>query len=352
MKNDSEILVVLDVEGPQVLNDIAFETTVELAKHCSLGGEIGREFYKRISNIDDIWGIFHKIPCDPSYSPGHTLKVMLPFFVAMAATEKELYQIARKNLRIVPDIKEVLAALQKNYEVWMISTSYDWFIRAYCDYVDFPFDHTYCTKVENYEQTLITIDEHTLLLLFMEHTATLAPIIEYDHKTGEIAPDHQRCYDTITKFVWETIYKTPLGNLLRTVRPIGQTQKIEALKEIKRRTGFLKKNIMYVGDSITDEEVMRWLKKEGLTMAFNGKGRVCDLSDLMYIGESAIAILQVARNFAEHGRDATLKYHYNTPQDTISGVIAAVTKENIKELKTRSEKTRKEFRGEHIGTLT
>lgn len=352
MKNDSEILVILDVEGPQTLGDIAFETTIELAKLCGLGEEIGREFYKRISNIDDIWGVFHKIPCDPSYSPGHTLKVMLPFFVAMAATEKELCQIARENLRVVPDIKEVLAALQRHYEVWMISTSYDWFIQAYCDYVDFPFDHTYCTRVENYEQTLITKEQHALLLRFMEHTATLAPIIEYDHKTGEIAPDHQKCYDTITKFVWETIYNMPLGNLLRTVRPIGQAQKIEAAKEIRQQKKFLKAKVMYVGDSITDEGVMRWLKKVGLTMAFNGKGRVCDLSDLMFIGKSATAILQVARNFAEHGRDITLNCHYNTPQNIFGGVIAAVTKENIKELKTRSEKMRKEFRGEHIGALT
>ena len=351
MRNDGEILVILDVEGPQTLGDNAFETTVELAKLYGLSEEIGREFYKRISNIDDIWGIFHKIPCDPSYSPGHTLKVMLPFFAAMGATKEELYRIARENLRIVPDIKKVLAVLQKKYEVWMISTSYYWFIRAYCDYVDFPFDHTYCTKVENYEQTPIAKKQRELLLRFMENVATM-PVIEYDHQTGEITPDHQECYDIITKFIWETIYNMPLGNLLRTVRPIGQTQKTEALGKIKQKTGFPKRKIMYVGDSITDEGAMEWLRGIGLTMAFNGKGRVCDISDLMFIGESAIAILQVAENFAEYGRDTTLNYCYSTPQNTIGGVITAVTRKNIKKLKQQSEKMRKDFRGEHIGALT
>lgn len=347
----SDILVALDNEGPQTLNDNAQENTVALAKECGLGEQFGVEFYKRLSNIDDIWGDFHRIAKDPSYSSGHTLKVILPFYRAMGATSQWLYDFARRSLRIVPNIDDVLTTLSRKYNVWMISTSYEFFIRAFCDKVGFDFAKVRCTFVKEFDEIPITHYELALLLTFMEEVAKM-PVIEYDGKTGEVILDHQVYYDRFTSFIWNTVYTMPVGELLRIVHPVGQAQKREAVEEICREFGVPKSKVIYVGDSQTDVQVVEGLRGEGLTMMFNGKGRVCSISDIMYIGEDARAIKEVADLFAERGRQGVIDYYTLPREAECGGLIAAVAPENIGELEQRSVKKRKEFRGVHIGELT
>lgn len=351
MTKKSNILIALDNEGPQTLNDNAQENTVALAEKCGLGEQVGVEFYKRLSNIDDIWGDFHRIPKDPSYSSGHTLKVVLPFYKAMGADSQGLYEFAGKNLRIVPNIDGVLDSLSRKYNVWIISTSYEFFIRAFCDKVGFDFARACCTFVPRFDEIPITKEESAMLLDFMKEVAAM-PVIEYDGKTGEVIPEHQVYYDRFTNFIWETVYNMPVGEMLRIVHPVGQAQKREAVEDICQEFKVPRERVMYGGDSQTDVQVVEWLQKEGLTMMFNGKGRVCSLSDIMYIGEDARVIEEVADLFAERGRQGVID-HYMPPREaSCGGVLAAVTPENIGELEPMSVKKRKEFRGIHIGELT
>jgi len=345
------IWVFVDNEGPCTPNDNAQENTVALAKECGLGEEIGVAFYKRLSNIDDIWGDFHRIPKDPTYSSGHTLKVVLPFYKAMGANSHWLYDFAKASLRVVPNIGDVLITLSRKYNVWMVSTSYEFFIRAFCDKVGFDFAKACCTLVKGFDEIPVTSQESIMLRSFMEEVAKM-PLVEYDGKTGEVIPEHQAHYQRFTDFVWGIVYNLPVGKLLRTVLPIGQTQKREAIEEISQKLGLLKERAMYVGDSQTDVQCVEWLKGGGLTMMFNGKGRVCSLSDIMYIGEDAGAIEEVAELFAERGRQGVIDYYTPRRKEKCGGLLAAVTSENIDELEPMSVKKRKEFRGIAIGELT
>lgn len=340
-----------DVEGPQTLNDNAQENTVALAKQCGFGEQVGIEFYKRMSVIDDIWGDFRKIPKDPTYSSGHTLKVVLPFYKAMGATSQWLYEFAKESIRAVPNIAGVLKSLDNKYNVRLISTSYDFFIRAFCDLVGFDFGKAFCTQVEKFDEISITKGEAEILKSFMEEVATW-PVIQYDEKTGEAYPWHQKYYDLITGFIWEFVYHLPVGQFLKSVYPIGQQQKREILIWTVQKFNIPREKIFFVGDSQTDVGCVQYLQGTGLTMMFNGKGKVCDKSDLMYIGESAKAIEEVADLFAEHGREWVIG-HYTPPrQPEYGGLISAVTPQNLNQLKEMSVKKRKEFRGVHIGELT
>lgn len=346
-----KIWCFFNVEGPQVLNDNAFEATVALAKQCGLGEKIGTDFFQRMSVIDDIWGDFHRISKDPTYSSGHTLKVVLPFFKAMGATFLWLYGFAQKSLRVVPNIDTVLATLSRKYNVRMISTSYDWFVAAFCDQVGFDLTKVYCTRVERFDEIQINEEEAILLRHFMEEVAQI-PVIEYNKETGEVIPEHQKYYERITKFIWETVYSMSVGEFLRTVQPVGQTQKREAMEGICRKFNVLPEKRMYIGDSQTDVQCVQYIKGKGLSLMFNGKGKVCDDSDIMYIGEDARAIKEVADLFAERGREGVIQ-HYTPPrQAKCGGLLAAVTPQNLEEFKELSIKKRKEFRGVHIGELT
>ncbi|MBZ9569427.1 hypothetical protein KJA16_00710 [Patescibacteria group bacterium] len=349
MKKNS-IWCFLDNEGPQTLNDNAQENMVVLAKQCGLGEQVGIDFYRRISVVDDIWGDFHKIAKDPHYSSGHTLKVSLPFFKAMGATYQWLYEFARRSIRTVPNIAGVLRSLDGKYNVRQISTSYDFFIRAYCDLVGFDFTKSVCTKVPVFDEISISEEDAEVLRAFMKEV-TKWPIIIYDQKTGKVFPPHERYYSCITGFIWEFVYHLQVGTLLQSVHPIGQQQKREILIRAAQKFNIPREKIFYVGDSQTDVGCVQLLKGEGLTMMFNGKGKVCDESDLMYIGEDARIIEEVAYLFDQHGREWVIG-HYTPLRRVKHGLIAAVTPQNLGELKEMSVKKRKEFRGAHIGELT
>ncbi len=372
-----KIWVILDVEGPQVLNDNAQETTVALAKRLeekdprfwqriaseitivpsekekgmTLGEIIGTRLFRFMSGIDDIWGDYHCVPKDPSYSSGHTLKVILPFFRAMGADYKWLYEFARSSIRAVPDIREVLASLDEKYNVRMVSTSYEFFVRAFCDLVGFDFKKAYCTQVPRFDEIGISEYEAMKLLVLMKRVASM-PVIDYNKETGEVVAEHRANYEEVIQFLWETVYAMPVGKLLRIVHPVGQTQKRETLQKIRRRFLVPKKRMMYVGDSQTDVQVVEELAADGLTVMFNGKGRVCSLSNIMYIGEGAGAIKEVADLFAERGRQGVIDYYTPPRKARCGGKLAAVTPKNAKALEEESVDKRKKFRGVHIGELT
>ncbi len=212
-------------------------------------------------------------------------------------------------------------------------------------------DHLYYwLKTSDFNHISINICQLKMLLSFMKEVAQM-PVIEYNQETGEVMPEHQSHYDRITSFIWQTIYNLPIGRFLRAVLPIGQTQKKEDMEAICNQFGVPKGKMMYVGDSQTDVQCVEFLRGCGLTMTFNGKGRVCRISDIMYIGEDARAIEEVAVRFAELGREDTIR-SYSSPEADCGGLLAAVPSEHIKVLHEQSVKKRKEFRGVHIGELT
>lgn len=345
------LCLFLDNEGPCTLNDNAQEITVALVQKIGLGESQGVNFYHNLSTIDDIWGDFKRIPQDPTYSSGHTLKVILPFLKAMGANEEWLMGFARDNLRVVPSIKSVIADLNRDFDLWQISTSYEYFVRAFCDAVEFNFAKTRCTVVKGFDQIPVSEREKGELLAFMLQVANMSTI-EYNKNTGEVKPEHQANYDFITHMIWEVVAKMPAGQLLETVYPVGQAQKREAMVTILNDSRTSMNRAMYVGDSQTDVQCIEYLRDHGLTMMFNGKGRAFELSHIAYIGEDARAIREVARRFAEFGRDGVINFYSSPREAECGGLIASVTPENVDELHNLSVKKRKEFRGVNIGLLT
>lgn len=348
---ENGVWVLLDNEGPCTLNDNAQESTVALAETCGLGADVGRSFYHNTSNIDDIWGDFHRVPQDPSYSSGHTLKVILPFLRAMGGTTAGLRLFARQSLRLVPNIQTVIPSLNRKFSVRQISTSYEFFVRAFCEFVGFDFAHARCTAVNGFDEMLLPDAGAAMLRGFVQEVAAM-PIIKYDPQMGEVFPEHKEHYDRFTHLVWDVVWAMHVGEFLRTVHPIGQTQKREAVERICEKANVSLEHAMYVGDSQTDVQVVELLQGKGLTMMFNGKGRVCRISDIMYIGEDARAIEEVADRFAAEGRDGVRSYYTPLREAECGGLLATVTPENIDMLHEQSVAKRKQFRGVHIGNLT
>lgn len=363
-----EILVGLDLEGPCVLNDNAQEATVALAKRCGLGEEAGAKFYQSISTIDDKWGDFHEIEKDPEYSSGHTLKVMLPFYKAMGADMAWLRQFARESLRLMPHIETAIAGMYGKYDIRLVSTSYSFFVEAFCDYVGFYYnpsdkndkrENVFCTKIDEFNNIPISLSEQAVLIDAIRIIAEM-PVIEYDGQTGQIALEHQSVYDFITHFVWNELYNMDVGWFLKNVHPIGQAQKLAAIKGVCEKWEIPKNRIVYFGDSQTDLAVVKWLgegdeSEKGLSVMFNGKGQVFYTSDIACIGDNALAISEISQMFAEEGRNTVVNRFLRGGENHKGErhtMIQAITSSNVVLLEEASVAKRKEVRGVAVGELT
>ena len=87
--------------------------------------------------------VLHK----PGYSAGSTLKLILPFFKAYGVTDKQMEEFSAKNIILIADSQTTLHHVQAIADAFIVSTSYEHYIKALCKAVDFPYKNTYCTRV-------------------------------------------------------------------------------------------------------------------------------------------------------------------------------------------------------------
>lgn len=341
----------IDVETPCVRNNNAQETLVFMAEQCGLGKEVGIKFFQRIESVDNIWGGDRKkIRQDPYYRPGGTLKVILPFLRAMDVTSKDLYDFARRSIKLTPNIKGVLASLDSNFNVRLLSTAYCFFVRAFCDSVDFQPEKAYCTRVDEFDEVPITEHQSEMLKYFMKEIASW-PVIRHSEIRGGTISEYQRYYNALTGFIWEFVFNLPVGIFLQNIHPIDQQLKREVMVRLINEKNIQREKTFFVGDSEVDLDCIHLLKENGLTLAFNGTGKVCEKVDLVYAGDDATIIEEVANLFARHGRERTIE-HFTPIRQVSHGVIGAVTPQNIGELKEISIRKREEFLGTELGKLT
>ncbi len=131
-------LFISDCEGPISKNDNAFE----LAENFIPNGD---KFFTNISLYDDVLADVLK---KPGYNAGSTLKLILPFFKAYSITDSQMEVFSAKNIVLIANSKATLEYIQRIANSFIISTSYEHYIKALCKAVDFPYKNTYCTKVK------------------------------------------------------------------------------------------------------------------------------------------------------------------------------------------------------------
>ena len=347
-------VIGLDMEGPCLFNDNAFEILVIVLMLFGFTREAAGTVYNNLSVIDDIWGDHHKVVhIDPTYSSGHTLKIVLAIVRALGVELEWLKEFSRGSLLLVPNIVLTIRGLvAQGFELFGISTSYDFFVWEFFKLAGLDSARAYCTIVDPdlYNGISATMRQRNRVLKALTRISQMSPV-EYDHKTGVVAVAHKENYDYITRFVWQTLRNMKVGQLMKEVIPVGQYQKYEAFRKIELLTGESLSSMMYVGDSQTDVQIAEYLFRYGLVVTFNGKGKVCERSNIMYIGQDARAIGELAEVFGEVGRDGAIAYCSPSRQARCGGEFFAVTRENVKHLETKSVKMREHLRGA-AGSLT
>lgn len=334
---------VSDCEGPISVNDNAFE----LAGHFIGGGE---KFFQIISKYDDILADEIK---RPGYNAGGTLKLILPFLKAYGATNENIKEFSQENVLLVPGARDTLQFVFCIMPSFIVSTSYQQYIYALCDLIGFPYENTYSTTL-NIEKYSLNPTEKERLMELKEEIL----------RNGK--------FEDLEKIFFQEIPTMDIGRIIADVNPVGGDGKKDALKDIIKRFKFHSQDLMYVGDSITDVQPLKFAKDEGgLSVSFNGNEYAIKEAEIAIMADNTLPISILADLFNKAGKkevmefitsynDDPLSALYNYPVDPQLALklpsmddikIDIIDEQNREKVKDESLKFRKKVRGEAIGGL-
>ncbi len=351
-----------DCEGPICLNDNAFELCAHFIPH-------GEAFFTRVSKYDDYLALIAK---KPGYKAGDTLKLIAPFLKAYDLTSDKVKEFSQKSLLFVPGAQECFSYLVNNIPTYMISTSYEQFAYAVGGRINLPWQNIYCTKI-NWDNYSLGDKDKKKLKMWVDEIVSL-PLIEFNPEAKslfDLEPASQEVVKRMDKIFWFEVPLLPCGKIFKDLNPIGGKEKAKAILDSLKRTGNSLKEVVYVGDSITDVEAFELVRSGGgLTISFNGNRYAVRGAEIACFSESAFPLAIIINVFFQAGKGETLELvkewsferikklrlgkiiqdFLNKENKPLSSV-RIVEKNNLDELIELSEETRKKIRGEAIGAL-
>jgi energy-converting hydrogenase A subunit R len=354
---------ISDCEGPISKNDNAFET----ASHFIPNGD---KVFTVISRYDDVLADILK---RPNYNAGSTLKLIVPFLKAYDVTDNKMREFSAKTLVLVSNIKNTLRYVRSVAYAFIVSTSYEHYMKALCQALDFPYEDTYCTRI-SIDKYHVTREEKNKLKKTAKEISRM-PIIEIPLNAKSMKDLSERDQETIQRLdeiFWKEIACTDCGRIFSEINPVGGSEKAESIKDIVQKTGVTLADVMYSGDSITDVEAFRLVRENsGLTVSFNGNQYAIKAAQIAVLSENSIVTAVIADVFSRFRRrqalslvenwnrqalekspvDQTLKDSLFRLYPTKLPKVKIITSENMEILAKESSKFRKKVRGVTIGRL-
>jgi energy-converting hydrogenase A subunit R len=354
---------ISDCEGPISKNDNAFELTAHYVPN-------GEQLFTVISRYDDVLADVVK---KPGYKAGDTLKLILPFLKAYGVTDRKMRSFSAKTLLLISNVKESLAFIRKVAHTFIVSTSYEHYIRALCQAINFPFKNVYCTKVKM-DKYLLSQKERDKL---RELAAEIAKMLVIEIPKGassiqDFPKQHQQIIRRLDEIFWEEIAKMEIGKVFNEVNPVGGREKAETVMQIAKNLGVNLSEVVYVGDSITDVEVFKTVRGgDGLTISFNGNEYAIREAEIAIMSEKALVTALLTAVFCKFGKEGVFELVNNWSFERLRELnvdtelknkffeaygeklpqVEVVTAANIERLAKESIAFRKTVRGEAIGRL-
>lgn len=341
---------ITDCEGPLTLNDNAYEISDYFMEN-------GGDLFKILSLYDDYLADIVK---KEDYKAGNTLKLILPFFAADNLSNDDMIKFSRENIYAVRDSKFLLKYLKDAMNTYIVSTSYGQYIEALSNYMEFPFENTYYTKVD--------IDALSL------NDEELSKMAEYKTQILKNPDD----YELFDKIFFEEITKMDIYEKIREVEVVGGLGKKLAIDNIIEKDKIDVNQILYIGDSITDVEPLQFARdNNGISISFNGNEYPLKVAEIAIVSPSAITTAVIANIYSSHDKNKVMQFisDYNSQNDLKKlfdnydinqeitekffevfnddeyPTIKIINKDNYDEILKESVHMRNNIRGEDIGGL-
>ena len=363
--NNKRFCCCWDLEGPISIIDFAAKLGKELSKKSELNlhkYNMG-EFFTMISNYDDYLidapGVKERLNI-PEYQPGDTLRLMAPLYTS-CFTDQQLISLAKNDLGLLPGCRELMEILQKDWDIFIISTSYTHFAHNVTTALGIPKDHVYCTdlNIQKLKKDLSNIK------------ASINIIIEKIFKKYLINSRNLSCViEDLNEFFWLGS-KSDYIRVMNQVIVRGGKRKELAIEEISKRTDVPISEMIALGDSITDINMLQRLTDEGgIAVSFNGNRFSVERANIALTTTNslgALPIFQERKNIKEFLElwELNFKNFKNKPKKIPNDLISKECKdyfikynflpeitnlvnkttEQINDIISRQEKMRKFMRG-------
>jgi energy-converting hydrogenase A subunit R len=355
---------ISDCEGPISKNDNAFEITARFVPN-------GDKLFALISKYDDVLADVLK---KPGYTAGSTLKLILPFLKAYGVSDGQMEEFSAQNLILIVNSKDTLQYVRSVASAFIVSTSYEHYIRALCKALEFPYENTYCTKL-SIDKFAVTEKEELRLKEIAKEIVQM-PMITIPPETKTIDDFSSADQETIGRLdevFWSEIAGASVGRIFSEVTTVGGSQKAAAIKDAVAKLHVALGDVMYVGDSITDVDAFQLVRENGgLTVSFNGNNYAVRNAEISVLSENNVVTAVIADVFCRQGKQAALNLveNWNLQSLEHNGVVSLslldhlfslhpqtlpkvqiVTAENMELLTKKSSEFRKKVRGEAVGRL-
>lgn len=355
--------LISDCEGPISRNDNAFEITSHFVPK-------GDKIFAVISRYDDVLADITK---KAGYRAGDTLKLILPFVKAYDTTDHEIRQFSTQNLILIPNIKDTLRYVREIAHIFIISTSYEHYIRALCQAIDFPYEDTYCTKLKIDECNMTREEKNRVKELAQE--ISQMPMIEIPSTAKSLKDLSEKHRDTTSRLgeiFWNEIADMESWNCFQKVNPVSGKEKADAVRNACEQVHVDLSDVIYVGDSITDVEALKLVREnDGLAVSFNGNRYAIRNAEIAVLSETSIVTAIIADVFYRFGKEQTLSLMDNWDRERLKRSptdatllnrlftlhpkelpkVGRITGQNREILAEESSEFRKQVRGEAIGRL-
>ena len=311
-------LFLTDCEGPLTRNDNAMEVAAAFVPD-------GAELFARLSRYDDFLAdVLHK----PGYNAGDTLRLIVPFLLAYGVGDRDVEEYSADTVLVVPGARDLLRDVAAALPSYIISTSYTPYLRALCRVVDFPFAHCRCTSLD--------LDAWHLTREEADWLRDRAAVAELDRLFWtEMGARGRRSADIVA-----------------AVRPIGGGLKLAALREIAAGRRVELRDVMYVGDSITDVPPFEAVREAGgVALSFNGNRYALAAAELAAAAADTAPTRELALAFAAGGREAVLDTIRARPPVSKPLPRVGLLSESGAALSHASAYARSHVRGERVARL-
>ena len=337
----NEKFYVTDCEGPLSINDNAYELSDYFIPE-------GGEFFSILSNYDDMLVERNT----EGYLAGSTLKLILPFFKAYGLTERDLIEFSEDNINMVNGAYHMISYVQDIMPFYIVSTSYNKYIKALCDKTGFIYENTYSTHLD-LDKFKLSNEEQESLLSIREN-------ILFDYG-----------FENIHKQFSEVISKMQINNLIESVTPVGGIGKRNAILDIIEKNDYEPSNLMYSGDSITDCEALEYAKdNEGISISFNGNIHSISSASISITSTNNLILALIADIFKNKSTEGVYDFISSYNENPLEAILSnskndeitqelllnkpsidLITANNVQELNEKSKIVRNKVRGQKIGNL-
>ncbi len=285
---------ITDCEGPISKNDNALELAINFLPE-------GEKFFTQLSRYDDFLALIGR----ERYKAGDTLRLILPFLKAYGATDEKIVEYSRKNILLMPGAKETLLFVRERMPSFIVSTSYQPYVRVLCEVIGFPLENVYCTEVKIDKYNISQAEVGKLKKLSKEILSY--PLIEIS-EIDNLSPETKGVIDRLEEIFWKEIVSMKSGKMLEEVNPIGGREKVSAIKDSLKKGNNSPRDAIYVGDSITDAEALSFIREnEGLTVSFNGNRYAIEKAEIVCVSGNTFPISILADAFLQGGKERVME---------------------------------------------